>query len=204
MRDKLLFAGLFAVGVAILGGRVYGEFSANAQTTPPADHSGPVLVIDVAGEANGTLRIALRDDLAPNHVAQIVTLAEQGAYDGVVFHRVIDGFMAQTGDVENGKLDGNARRWGMGGSDLPDLKAEFSDQPFERGVVGMARSQSPDSANSQFFIMFAPAPHLNGQYTVVGQMIDGYDVLDAIKRGTGGNGAVIGAPDLMERVRVKQ
>jgi peptidylprolyl isomerase len=204
MRDKLLFAGLFAVGVAILGGRVYGEFSANAQTTPPADHSGPVLVIDVAGEANGTLRIALRDDLAPNHVAQIVTLAEQGAYDGVVFHRVIDGFMAQTGDVENGKLDGNARRWGMGGSDLPDLKAEFSDQPFERGVVGMARSQSPDSANSQFFIMFAPAPHLNGQYTVVGQMIDGYDVLDAIKRGTGGNGAVIGAPDLMERVRVEQ
>jgi cyclophilin family peptidyl-prolyl cis-trans isomerase len=204
MRDKLLFAGLFAVGVAILGGRVYGEFSANAQTTPPADHSGPVLVIDVAGEANGTLRIALRDDLAPNHVAQIVTLAEQGAYDGVVFHRVIDGFMAQTGDVENGKLDGNARRWGMGGSDLPDLKAEFSDQPFERGVVGMARSQSPDSANSQFFIMFAPAPHLNGQYTVVGQMIDGYDVLDAIKRGTGGNGAVIGAPDLMERVRVEK
>jgi len=204
MRDKLLFAGLFAVGVAILGGRVYGEFSANAQTTPPADHSGPVLVIDVAGEANGTLRIALRDDLAPNHVAQIVTLAEQGAYDGVVFHRVIDGFMAQTGDVENGKLDGNARRWGMGGSDLPDLKAEFSDQPFERGVVGMARSQSPDSANSPFFIMFAPAPHLNGQYTVVGQMIDGYDVLDAIKRGTGGNGAVIGAPDLMERVRVEK
>ena len=204
MRDKLLFAGLFAVGVAILGGRVYGEFSANAQTTPPADHSGPVLVIDVAGEANGTLRIALRDDLAPNHVAQIVKLAEQGAYDGVVFHRVIDGFMAQTGDVENGKLDGNARRWGMGGSDLPDLKAEFSDQPFERGFVGMARSQSPDSANSQFFIMFAPAPHLNGQYTVVGQMIDGYDVLDAIKRGTGGNGAVIGAPDLMERVRVEQ
>jgi cyclophilin family peptidyl-prolyl cis-trans isomerase len=204
MRDKLLFAALFAIGVAILGGRVYGEFSASAQTTPPADHAGPVLVIDVAGEANGTIRIALRDDLAPNHVAQIVTLAERGAYDGVVFHRVIDGFMAQTGDVEHGKVDGNARRWGTGASDLPDLAAEFSAQPFERGVVGMARSQSPDSANSQFFIMFAPAPHLNGQYTVVGQMIDGYDVLDTIKRGTGGNGAVVGAPDLMQRVTVEK
>ncbi len=204
MRDKLLFAALFAVGVAIMGGRLYGEFSASAQTTPPADHSGPVLVINVAGEANGTIRIALRDDLAPNHVAQIVTLAEQGAYDGVVFHRVIEGFMAQTGDVEHGKLDGNARRWGTGGSDLPDLAAEFSAQSFERGVVGMARSQSPDSANSQFFIMFAPATHLNGQYTVVGQMIDGYEVLDAIKRGTGGNGAVVGAPDVMQTVTVEQ
>jgi peptidylprolyl isomerase len=204
MRDKLLFAALFAVGVAILGGRVYGEFSANAQTTPPADHSGPVLAITVAGEANGTIRIALRDDLAPNHVAQIVTLAEQGAYTGVVFHRVIDGFMAQTGDVENGKADGTPARWGMGGSDLPDLAAEFSDQPFERGVVGMARSQSPDSANSQFFIMFASAPHLNGQYTVVGQMIDGYDVLDAIKRGTGGNGAIVGAPDVMQSATIEK
>ena len=204
MRDKLLFAALFAVGLVILGGRLYGEFGSPAEAQVPADFAGPVLVIDVAGEANGTLRVALRDDLAPNHVAQIVTLAEAGAYDGVVFHRVIDGFMAQTGDVEHGKLDGNARRWGTGGSDLPDLKAEFSDEPFARGVVGMARAQSPDSANSQFFIMFAPAPHLNGQYTVVGQLIDGFDVLDAIKRGTGGNGAVVGTPDVMQSVRVER
>ncbi|MGD9863114.1 MAG: peptidylprolyl isomerase, partial [Pseudodonghicola sp.] len=127
------------------------------------------LTIEVAGEgANGTIVIDMADDVAPNHVAQIAALAKQGAYDGVVFHRVIDGFMAQTGDVEFGKLGGDMRKAGMGGSDLPDLKAEFSDLPFERGVVGMARAQNPDSANSQFFIMFAPGYFLNGQYTVVG------------------------------------
>ncbi|MDD7970319.1 peptidylprolyl isomerase [Roseinatronobacter alkalisoli] len=204
MRDKLLFAGLFAVGLGILGASWHSITQANADTSVPADHSGPVMVIDVAGEANGVIRVALRDDLAPDHVDRIVTLAERGDYDGVVFHRVIDGFMAQTGDVEHGKEDGNARRWGTGASDLPDLRAEFTSQPFERGVLGMARSQSPDSANSQFFIMFAPAPHLNGQYTVVGQMIDGFDVLDAIKRGTGGNGAVVGTPDRMARVTIER
>ena len=204
MRDKWIFAALFAVGVLILGGRIYGEFATPATAQVPADFAGPVLVIEVAGEANGTMRLALREDLAPNHVAQIVTLAEQGAYDGVVFHRVIDGFMAQTGDVEHGRLDGNPRLWGTGASDLPDLAAEFTDEPFVRGVVGMARSQNPNSANSQFFIMFAPASHLNGQYTVVGQMIDGFDVLDRIKRGTGGNGAIVGAPDVMTRVTVER
>ncbi|MFX0542381.1 peptidylprolyl isomerase [Roseovarius sp. S4756] len=161
------------------------------------------LEIEIAGEANGTVTIDLFEDVAPNHVKQIVTLAEQGAYDGIVFHRVIDGFMAQTGDVEFGKIEGgDMRRAGSGGSDLPDLKAEFSDQPFEEGVVGMARSQSPDSANSQFFIMFGPAAHLNGQYTVVGKVTDGIDVVNAIKRGTGGNGAVVGQPDVMTDVRV--
>jgi peptidylprolyl isomerase len=204
MRDKWIFAALFALGVLILGGRIYGEFATPATAQVPADFAGPVLVIEVAGQANGTLRLALREDLAPNHVAQIVALAERGAYDGVVFHRVIDGFMAQTGDVEHGRLDGNPRLWGTGASDLPDLAAEFTDEPFVRGVVGMARSQSPDSANSQFFIMFAPASHLNGQYTVVGQMIDGFEVLDAIKRGTGGNGAIVGAPDVMTRVTVER
>jgi len=116
---------------------------------------------------------------------------------------VIDGFMAQTGDVEFGKLEGgDMRRAGMGGSDLPDLKAEFSDVPFERGVVGMARSQNPDSANSQFFIMFAPASNLNGQYTVVGEVTDGMNVVDAIKRGKGRNGSVVGQPDVMTSVTV--
>jgi len=161
------------------------------------------LQIDVAGEANGTVTIDLFEDVAPGHVEQITALAAAGAYDGVVFHRVIDGFMAQTGDVEFGKLEGgDMRRAGMGGSDLPDLKAEFSDVPFERGVVGMARSQNPDSATSQFFIMFAPATNLNGQYTVVGEVTDGMNVVDAIKRGKGRNGSVVGQPDVMTSVTV--
>lgn len=203
MRDKAIFGGLFLLGVGILGASWFNLMSVSADTTVPDDHSGPVMVIAVEGVANGEMRIALRDDLAPNHVEQIVTLAERGDYDGVVFHRVIEGFMAQTGDVEHGRVDGNPARWGTGGSDLPNLQAEFSAQSFERGVVGMARSQSPNSANSQFFIMFAPAPHLDGQYTVIGQMIDGYEVLDTIKRGTGGNGAVIGEPDRMARVTIE-
>ncbi|MFK7938026.1 MAG: peptidylprolyl isomerase [Roseovarius sp.] len=161
------------------------------------------LQIDVAGEANGTITIDLLEDVAPGHVAQITALAADGAYDGVVFHRVIEGFMAQTGDVEFGKLDGgNMSRAGMGGSGMPDLKAEFSDEPFERGVVGMARSQSPNSANSQFFIMFDAGYFLNGQYTVVGRVTEGMEVVDAIKLGTGGNGAVVGKPDVMTSVTV--
>lgn len=161
------------------------------------------LQIDVAGEANGTVIIDLFEDVAPQHVAQITALAEEGAYDGVVFHRVIDGFMAQTGDVEFGKLDGGDMRMaGRGGSDRPDLPAEFSDLPFDRGVVGMARSQSPDSANSQFFIMFQEGYFLNGEYTVVGIVTEGMDVVDAIKRGEGRNGEVIGQPDVMADVTV--
>jgi peptidylprolyl isomerase len=160
------------------------------------------LEIDVAGEADGTVTVDLFEDVAPNHVERITTLAEAGAYDGVVFHRVIDGFMAQTGDVEFGTMGSDMRRAGTGGSDMPDLAAEFSDLDFDRGVLGMARSADPDSANSQFFIMFAPAPHLNGQYTIVGQVTDGMDVIDTIKRGTGPNGAVVGEPDVMQDVRV--
>ena len=167
----------------------------------PAAATG--IAIEVAGEgANGTITIDLLEDVAPAHVERITALAADGAYDGVVFHRVIDGFMAQTGDVQFGKDPSNLSQAGRGGSDLPDLPAEFSDLPFERGVVGMARSQSPDSANSQFFIMFAPGYFLNGQYTVVGTVTDGLDVLDAIKLGEGGNGAVIGLPDVMKSVTV--
>ncbi|MBU3261202.1 peptidylprolyl isomerase [Roseovarius sp. PS-C2] len=163
------------------------------------------LQIEVEGEANGTVTIDLFEDVAPGHVEQITALAEAGAYDGIVFHRVIEGFMAQTGDVQFGKLEGGDMRMaGTGSSDRPDLKAEFSEVPFERGVVGMARSRNPDSANSQFFIMFAPAHHLNGQYTVVGEVTDGMDVVDAIKRGKGPNGAVVGKPDAMARVTVTE
>ena len=161
------------------------------------------LQIEVVGEANGTVTIDLYEDIAPGHVAQITALAQEGAYDGVVFHRVIEGFMAQTGDVQFGKLEGgDMGRAGMGGSDRPDLPAEFSDERFLRGVVGMARSQNPDSANSQFFIMFDAGEFLNGQYTVVGKVTEGMDVVDAIKRGRGQNGAVVGQPDVMQSVTV--
>jgi cyclophilin family peptidyl-prolyl cis-trans isomerase len=169
--------------------------------------AGPALAtgleIEIAGEANGMVKIDLFEDIAPGHVEQIIALAAEGAYDGVVFHRVIEGFMAQTGDVQFGKLEGgDMSRAGMGGSARPDLKAEFSDERFLRGVVGMARSQNPDSGNSQFFIMFDAGEFLNGQYTVVGQVTEGMEIVDAIKRGNGPNGAVIGQPDVMTRVTV--
>nr|WP_170538680.1 peptidylprolyl isomerase [Ruegeria arenilitoris] len=162
------------------------------------------LQIEVEGEANGTITIDLFEDVAPKHVEQITALAAEGKYDGVVFHRVIEGFMAQTGDVEYGKLGSDMRRAGTGGSSRPDLPAEFSEVPYERGIVGMARASNPNSANSQFFIMFEPAPTLNGQYTVVGKVTDGMDVVDAIKRGTGPNGAVVGQPDVMTNVTVTE
>jgi len=168
------------------------------------DGPGPNLVIEVAGEANGTVVIDLLPEVAPEHVARIVELAKSGAYDGVAFHRVIDGFMAQTGDVEFGKPDADLRMAGRGGSELPDLRAEFSDIPYERGIVGMARSMDPNSANSQFFIMFDEAPSLNGQYTVFGHVIAGMDVVDAIKRGDGPNGMVTGDPDRMAKVTVAE
>jgi len=171
-----------------------------------AQQAGNVLVIDVAGPdgaAKGTVEIELLPEVAPEHVEQIKALAEDGAYDGVVFHRVIDGFMAQTGDVQHGtEAQFGQGLAGTGGSDRPDLPAEFSDIPFETGVVGMARAQDPDSANSQFFIMFAPAPHLNGQYTVVGRVIAGQDVVDGLTRGQGPNG-MVAAPDVMADVRLR-
>ena len=168
-----------------------------------AQSAGDVLVIDVDGSVQGTVEIALRPDLAPQHVARIKELARAGAYDGVVFHRVIDGFMAQTGDVAYGKRDTFGQGMaGTGGSDLPDLPAEFSGEHFAKGTVGMARSMDPNSANSQFFIMFAPAPHLDGQYTIVGEVVAGQEVVDALRKGAGGNGEV-SDPDWMARVRVK-
>lgn len=162
------------------------------------------LDIEIQGQANGTIHIDLLEDVAPKHVAQITQIANSGAYDGVWFHRVIEGFMAQTGDVEYARDGGDARRAGMGGSDLPDIQAEFSDQPFDRGVVGMARSRSPNSANSQFFIMFDKGHFLNGQYTVVGVVTDGMDVVDQIKRGEDQSGAVSGEPDKMVKVTVTE
>ncbi|WP_424943391.1 peptidylprolyl isomerase [Aliiroseovarius crassostreae] len=168
-----------------------------------AEGDFPKIEITVEGEANGQIELTLRPDLAPRHVERILTLAREGQYDGVVFHRVIDGFMAQTGDVRFGKMGGDSmNRAGMGGSDYPDLPAEFSDESFDTGVVGMARSQNPNSANSQFFIMFAPGTFLDGQYTIVGEVTKGFEVVQAIKKGAGPNGQIVGAPDVMKTVKV--
>ncbi|MEI4486577.1 peptidylprolyl isomerase [Frigidibacter sp. MR17.14] len=168
------------------------------------DGPGPNLVIEVDGSAKGEIVIDLLPDLAPKHVAQITALAKEGAYDGVVFHRVIEGFMAQTGDVEYGKHGNDTSRAGMGGSSKPDLPAEFSRETFDRGVVGMARSQNPNSANSQFFIMFAPGPFLDGQYTIVGHVVKGMDVVDAIKKGDQAANGAVDDPDYMAKVTVAE
>jgi len=141
----------------------------------------------------GRVVIKLRPDLAPSHVERVKELAREKFYDGVVFHRVIDGFMAQTGDPTG---------TGTGGSERPDLKAEFSKEPFKRGTVGMARSSSPDSANSQFFIILADGDFLNGQYTVVGQVTKGMDVVDAIKKGSESNNGQVSNPDKMLSVKL--
>lgn len=168
-----------------------------------AEQDDNTLVIEVAGESTGTIEILLRPDVAPEHVKRIKRLAREGKYDNVVFHRVIGGFMAQTGDVQNGKRGGNLAMAGTGASEYPDLKAEFSNLAFDTGIVGMARSQSPDSANSQFFIMFEPAPSLNNQYTIVGRVAKGQDVVNAIKKGSRAANGSVKKPDYMARVRVK-
>jgi len=172
---------LVIAGAASLAGRAGYAESLDPQNT---------LYLDTK---DGRITIKLRPDLAPKHVAQIKALAKRGFYDGIVFHRVIDGFMAQTGDPKGD---------GTGGSDLPNIPAEFSDVPFQRGTVGMARSQDPNSANSQFFICFAPQPSLNKKYTVFGEVVAGMDVVDKIKKGSASaNGQVIG-PDKIIKMRL--
>jgi peptidylprolyl isomerase len=157
-----------------------------AQAADPAN----TLFIDLK---DGRVTIRLRPDLAPKHVEQIKALVARKFYDGIVFHRVIAGFMAQTGDPK-----GN----GTGGSDLPNIPAEFSSTPFKRGTLGMARSQSPNSANSQFFICFGDAAFLNGQYTVFGEVTSGMDLVDKIKKGDPNNNGSVTAPDRMLKVRL--
>ncbi len=148
--------------------------SALTIATPGLARNADTDDIMVIETKDGRIAIQLRPDLAPKHVAQIKTLAKRGFYDGIVFHRVIEGFMAQTGDPTG---------TGTGKSDLPNIPAEFTQTPFKRGTVGMARSSQPDSANSQFFICFGDASFLNGKYTVVGEVVKGMDVVDKIKRG---------------------
>ncbi len=157
-----------------------------AQSLPANLDKANAIVIDTN---KGRIVIKLRTDLAPQHAERIKTLAREGYYNNVPFHRVIDGFMAQTGDGKNFN--------GTGGSKYPDLKAEFSSVPFKRGVVGMARASSPDSANSQFFIMYADGSFLNGKYTVVGDVVSGMEVVDKLKRGE-----PVPDPDNMVKVQV--
>ncbi len=172
------FAALLAVGV-----------SAPAMAQQAASPENTLVIQTDKGEID----IALRPDLAPEHVEQIKALAREKFYDGVVFHRVIDGFMAQTGDPTG---------TGTGGSERPDLKAEFSNETFDRGTVGMARSQNPNSANSQFFIMLADGDFLDGQYTIVGDVTKGMDVVDQIKKGDAADNGTVTDPDKMVSVRV--
>jgi peptidylprolyl isomerase len=159
---------------------------ASAQTTDPQN----TLYMDLK---QGRVVIKLLPEVAPKTVAQIKTLVRQGFYDGTPFHRVIEGFMAQGGDPTG---------TGTGGSKLPDVPLEASQRHFVRGVCGMARAQDPNSGNSQFFIMFAPAPALDGQYTIWGQVVSGMDYVDQIKRGTGPNGQVVGEPDRIIHMQV--
>jgi cyclophilin family peptidyl-prolyl cis-trans isomerase len=176
-----LFAFLFAVAPAL----------AQPAALPPGTDPQNTLLIDTT---QGRIVVKLRNDLAPKHVAQIKKLAQDKYYDNVPFHRVITGFMAQTGDGQSGN--------GTGGSKYPNIPAEFSSVPFTRGIVGMARANDPNSANSQFFIMFADAAFLNGKYTVVGQVQSGMDIVDKLKKGDPqANGTVTG-PDKMVTVRV--
>ena len=154
---------------------------------------------------DGDLKIQMFPEIAPKHVERITKLANEGKYDNVVFHRVIDGFMAQTGDVQFGNSSNSnfdINRAGTGGSELPDLKAEFSDIPHERGTVSMARTSNPNSANSQFFICFEAAPHLDRMYTVFGKVIEGMEFVDKIKKGSGPSG-LVSDPDKIISFRSK-
>jgi peptidylprolyl isomerase len=174
------------MGFAIVMGVWAG--SAGAQQLDPEN----TLYMDLKDNCRVVIR--LRPDLAPKHVAQVKALARQGFYNGTPFHRVIEGFMAQGGDPTG---------TGRGGSNMPNLPAEFTNSAhFLRGTVGAARSEDPNSANSQFYIMFAPAPSLDGKYTIWGNVVQGMDCVDKIKRGTGSNGAVVGPPDRIVRVQV--
>ena len=163
-----------------------------------------ILMIEVQGSANGIIEIELLPEFAPSHVERIKILARDGVYNNVVFHRVIEGFMAQTGDVKFGKVDGFKQRYaGQGGSNYPDLETEFSDIKFEEGTVGMARAQSLNSANSQFFIMFDRSPNLDKKYTVFGRVIKGQNIVNDIKRGARDNNGSVEIPDIMKRVWIK-
>lgn len=194
--NNIIYAVIAAAIVALFAAllfQMYGPWSksgqegASLQQQPVAEaQTDAAPVFATLQLKDGPVKIELMPSVAPRAAERLKILISQGFYDGIVFHRVIDGFMAQTGDPTG---------TGMGGSDLPDLPAEFSDTPFTRGVIGMARSQDPNSANSQFFIMFADAPHLNGQYTVVGKVVSGMEFVDMIKKGDPAANGMVSDPD---------
>lgn len=173
--------------------------------TDETDGPGPNLVIVMGGGAEGRIVIDLYDDIAPQSAQRLIQLTEAEAYNGVVFHRVIEGFMAQTGDVEFGNISlPDQSRAGYGKSDLPNVPAEFSDIEFERGIVGMARGSGPDSANSQFFIMFDRAPNLDNKYTAVGHVVAGMDVVDQIKKGDPNENGAVYIPDFIANAWIER
>jgi cyclophilin family peptidyl-prolyl cis-trans isomerase len=168
-----------------------------------AQSGTPHLILTLEG---GDVDIELLSQLAPKHVERIITLTEDGSYNGVVFHRVIEGFMAQTGDVQFGKSDAaefNLASAGMGGSKLPDVEAEFNSESFQRGAVGAARSQDPNSFNSQFFITYADASFLDGQYTVFGKVVSGMEAVDALEKGPQSQNGAVANPDKIVSARIE-
>jgi cyclophilin family peptidyl-prolyl cis-trans isomerase len=207
--NRRLLAALAVAAVVAIAAIVYVQTrppqivdTPDAVATPDAG-STPHLVLTLE---DGAVDIELLPAIAPLHVERIITLSEQGLYDGVVFHRVIEGFMAQTGDVRNGNADSpsyNLQMAGTGGSDLPNVKAEFSSESFVRGVVGAARSASPDSFNSQFFITTADASSLNGSYTVFGKVISGMDAVDALEKGPQSQNGAVANPDRIVSARIE-
>ncbi|WP_428982558.1 peptidylprolyl isomerase [Oricola indica] len=184
-----------AACAATFGIALAGPAAVAQETTDPEN----TMIIKLE---DGDVVVRLRPDLAPKHVAQIKTLVRNGEYDNVAFHRVIPGFMAQTGDVQFGDMENGFQpgRAGTGGSNLSDIPAEFTSEPFVRGTVGMARAQNPNSANSQFFIMFDEGSFLNGQYTVFGEVVSGMEFVDKIKKGTQANNGAVSDPDRMIKV----
>jgi len=184
---------LTAIAAGLCLGMAGTAVAQDCPESAPVAESVERPVVELALDT-GTVEIELRRDLAPLHVARMLTLASECFYDGIVFHRVIEGFMAQTGDPTG---------TGMGGSELPDLPAEFSDENFARGVLGMARSQDVNSGNSQFFIMYADAPHLNNQYTAFGTVVSGMDLVDGLKNGPPSANGMVDGPDKIVTLRVK-
>ncbi len=182
---------IFALVLVAFGLVACNQQTKEPATAPKADVSNTLML----QLKDGTVEIKLRPDLAPKHVERVSTLANQGFYDGIVFHRVIDGFMAQGGDPTG---------TGRGNSELPDLKAEFTAEPFDRGILGMARSQSPDSANSQFFIMLAEGHFLNNQYTVFGEVTKGMEFVDGIKKGNQAANGAVTDPDKIIKMRTAE
>ena len=184
-------------GALVIGAAALSAVPTIAQTGTPR------LILTIKG---GDVDIELLPALAPKHVERVIKLTEEGAYDGVVFHRVIDGFMAQTGDVKFGKTGGeefDLSMAGMGGSDLPDVEAEFNAESFQRGVLGAARSQDPNSFNSQFFITTADASFLDGQYTVFGKVISGMDLVDALEKGPADQNGAVANPDQIISAKIE-